>query len=135
MRRKIGILIAVTVFFVTGVSALSFSQEKGKTGSNPMAERDVMKSDMMFRGVMMEKCPMYGLMMKGMMEKLVIAAADGGVIVLAGNKLIKYDKDLNLVKEVEIKIDMEGMKKEMAEMMKDCPMMKGGMAGYKSDQE
>ena len=33
----------------------------------------------------------------------MVASSDGGVIVLSGNKLYKYDKNLNLIKEVEIK--------------------------------
>ena len=40
-------------------------------------------------------------MMQGM-EKSIVASNDGGVIVLAGHKLYKYDKNLNLVKEVEL---------------------------------
>jgi hypothetical protein len=49
----------------------------------------------------------------------MVATQDGGVIVLVMNKLQKYDADLNLVKEVEIK--MPAMDK------KQCPMM--GMMG------
>ncbi|MDD4908163.1 MAG: hypothetical protein PHJ00_03785 [Candidatus Omnitrophica bacterium] len=41
--------------------------------------------------------------MMGFIPKQMVASNDGGVIILAGNKLMKYDKDLNLVKEVEIK--------------------------------
>lgn len=63
---------------------------------------------------------MQGMMMKKMMmEKKMIATSDGGVIVMFGNKLVKYDKDLELVKEVELKIDMEAMKK----CMKQCHEM------------
>lgn len=42
---------------------------------------------------------------KGMMHQqpTMIATSDGGVVVLAGGKLSKYDGLLNLVKEVEIK--------------------------------
>lgn len=41
--------------------------------------------------------------MMGMMPReTAIATADGGIVVLAGPRLIKYDKDLNLVKEVEM---------------------------------
>jgi hypothetical protein len=89
----------------------------------------MMKSDMMVKEEMMKKCPMHGMMMKGMMEKSIIATADGGIIVLAGNKLIKYDKDLNLLKEAETKIDMEAMQKMMMQMMEKCPVMQqeGGM--------
>ena len=42
--------------------------------------------------------------MMGMMNKpLMIATSDGGVVVLNGPKLTKYDKDLKLVNEVEMK--------------------------------
>ncbi|MBF0384359.1 MAG: hypothetical protein HQL27_00665 [Candidatus Omnitrophica bacterium] len=123
MRRSLVILFAVALFVVTGLSSLSFAQGmKGMMGDQPMMGKGMMKNDMMV------KCPIHD-MIKGMLEKTVIATSDGGVIVLAGNKLMKYDKDLNLVKEVEIKVDMEAMKKDMAEMMKNCPMMKGGMMG------
>jgi len=46
-----------------------------------------------------------GKMCPPMMETAQMVATDeGGVIVLAGNKLMKYDADLNLVKEVELKM-------------------------------
>ena len=61
-----------------------------------------------------------GGMMKCMSDKSLVATSDGGVVVLVGQKLIKFDKDLNIVKEVEIKIDIEGMQKI-------CPMMGRGM--------
>ncbi|MBF0384330.1 MAG: hypothetical protein HQL27_00515 [Candidatus Omnitrophica bacterium] len=129
MRKRLVTLIAV-VLFVAGLSSISFAQGRpGMMGNDHTMRKHMMKSDMMAKGEMIEKCPMHGMMMKGMMEKSIIATADGGVIVLAGNKVIKYDKDLNPVKEVEIKVDMEAMKKDMAEMMKNCPMMKGGMMG------
>jgi len=49
------------------------------------------------------------------MQKQMVAANDGGVIVLAGNKLLKYDKDLNLVKEVEVKTGV-GLKMDVGPM-------------------
>ena len=33
----------------------------------------------------------------------MVTTQDGGVIVMKGNKLVKYDKDLNLVKEIKLK--------------------------------
>ena len=96
------------------------------------------------QGSMMGEGMMGGMMMKSMMEKSIVATSDGGVVVLAGNTLTKYDKDLNAVKEVEIKMDMEGMQKKMMDMMQNCPMMKGmmdkadssqGAADVKSSQE
>lgn len=64
-------------------------------------------------------CHMGKMMMKG--EEL-LATQDGGVVLMRGNKLIKYDAQLNLVKETEVKIDMEAMCKAMEEMKKNCPM-------------
>jgi len=66
-----------------------------------------------------QHCPMY----KMMGTKELLATQDGGVVLMIGNKLIKYDAGMNLVKEVEIKIDMEAMKSAMEEMKKNCPMM------------
>ena len=42
--------------------------------------------------------------MKGMHQQpTMIATSDGGVIILSGPKLLKYDSELNLVKEIELK--------------------------------
>ena len=62
-------------------------------------------------------------MMNSMMGRSVVATNDGGVVVVTGNKLTKYDKDLNVAKEVELKMDMEGMQKMMDNMKSMCPMM------------
>ena len=64
--------------------------------------------------------PMPGMekMCGPMMNKAQMVATDeGGVIVLAGNKLMKYDAELNLVKEAEVKMSMPPMGG------KQCPMM------------
>ncbi|OGX10736.1 MAG: hypothetical protein A2351_07020 [Omnitrophica bacterium RIFOXYB12_FULL_50_7] len=69
-----------------------------------------------------KKEEMPGMSMHGMEKKCasmmgkaqMVATDEGGVIVLAGNKLLKYDADLNLVKEVEISLPRGG---------KQCPMM------------
>ena len=84
---------------------------------------------MMGKEKMMGMCPMHGMMMGSMMAKSMVATGDGGIVVMAGSKLIKYDKDLNLLKEVEVKMDMEGMQKKMSQMMEQCPMCKNMMQG------
>ena len=49
---------------------------------------------------------------KGMMNKPIMVSSDGGgVIILSGNKLQKYDSKLNLVKEVEVKVEEQGCEK------------------------
>jgi hypothetical protein len=88
-------------------------------------------------------CPMHGGMAEMMMGRSMIATQDGGVALLMGNKLIKYDKDLNLQKEVEVKPDMECMRKMMTEMCSACPMCrkmsekcgKGRKGGHKWHEE
>ena len=67
--------------------------------------------------MMMHDMMVNAMMMHGMMNKSIVATPDGGVIIVMGNKLLKYDKDLNLVKEVEIKMDMDGMHEMMKDMM------------------
>ncbi len=74
---------------------------------------------------MMGMCPMHMTMCHKMMEKKLVALEDGSIIIMACGKLYKYDKDLNLVKDVELtkikddaKAKMEGMKKECAEKCK-----------------
>ena len=120
-------LIAIAVVIIVGTSGLAIAQMNDK-GKDMMGDKTGMmdgKSGMMGKGMMdgkrMGMCPM----MKSMMERSVVATSDGGVVVAMGNKLTKYDKDLNVVKEAELKMDMEGMQK----MMKNCPMMGKGMMG------
>jgi len=40
--------------------------------------------------------------MMGMQNDSMVATSDGGIVLKHGPRLIKYDKDLNLVKEVEL---------------------------------
>lgn len=85
--------------------------EEGKDGKG--IEKGMMDGGMM---TMMHK--MHGMTRSPTM----VASNDGGVIVLTGNKLYKYDKNLNLVKEAEIKTEMEGggMMGGMGGMKKTC---------------
>ncbi|MFC1623963.1 hypothetical protein ACFL28_01400 [Candidatus Omnitrophota bacterium] len=113
MRRKVLSLVVLVAFLA--LSSLSFAQELDEAKGSMKDRKEAKKGGMK------------GMMMKKMMEKEMVASGDGGVIVLVGNKLLKYDKDLNLVKEVEIKMDKEGMMKECMEMKKKwCPKTEEG---------
>ena len=64
-----------------------------------------------------------GMMKKMMMHKQMVATKDGGVVVMIGNKLLKYDRKLKLTNEAEI--DMQTICKKMMEKCgKVCPMKK-----------
>lgn len=112
--RKV-IVLAISVLFLISSSAFAEENKGSMMGKEMMSEKGMM----MKSGKMMVMCPMHK-----MMKKEMVATEDGGVIVMVGNKLLKYDKDLNLKKESEIKMDIEGMQSMMEEMMEKCPMRK-----------
>ncbi len=105
------------------VSSVAFAQEV-KEVEQEMDLQDMMCERMQGKG------PMGGPKMFGRMHPQIAASSDGGVVVLLGNKLVKYDKNLNIVKEVEIQDDMDAMMGSMMggmdrrAMEKDCPLMK-----------
>jgi len=114
-KVKVLALVIVAIMFC---SAIAFAQDSGEkkepTPEEKMQQKQIEKEQM--GGMVMQ--------MMGVMQKQMVATNDGGVIVLAGNKLLKYDKDLNLVKEVELKTDVElkmdvGSMQEMMKTMKE----------------
>ncbi|MBD3391716.1 MAG: hypothetical protein GF418_06620 [Chitinivibrionales bacterium] len=76
------------------------------------------------KGAAMHKgCGMMGggMMMGFVMPRKVVPTDDGGVIVVVGNRLIKYDKNLKLKNEAEITVDWDKVKKQMEKMHENCP--------------
>lgn len=114
------LLIGLGAILLIGSLNFSFAQEstKGKEASKSQEAIHPCKQEMGH-----PPCPKEP-MMHQMMPKTLLETKDGSLIVLVGNKLMKYDKDLNLVKEVEIKVDAEGMKKMMMQMKEGCPKHK-----------
>jgi hypothetical protein len=95
--------IIILTMVLAGLSAVSFAEEPddtmgSKTGGDMMTGAD--KGSGM--GSMQS--------MTGMMGNMV-ATSDGGVVVMLGNKLYKYDKNLRLVKKTEINDDMKKMQR------------------------
>jgi len=136
MRKILSIILACLAVTLFCSLALAEDTKESAMGKG-MMQGGMMGSEgmMMEKGKMMEKGDMCGMMAKTMMMgKSIVATTDGGVIVLMGNKLLKYDKDLTLQKEVEIKMDMEGMQKTMMQMMEKYPMSEKmkGEAGHEA---
>lgn len=127
--KKTGFLIVALGVSVLMGTFCSAEEMNGMQDKEPGMKKGMMMDKKMMMGKKMMMCPM---MMKGM-EKSVVATSDGGIVVLAGNHLAKYDKDLNLVRELDMKVDMEAMQKEMAGMMKMCSMMQGDMKEMESE--
>lgn len=91
------ILALVVLSLLVSVQAFAEETQKNEMPGMPMM------------GMGKMGCPMMG-------KAQMVATDEGGVIVLAGNKLLKYDADLNLAKEVEIPTPMSMGGKQ-------CPMM------------
>ena len=80
-------------------------------------------------------CPACSMNMQLMLERQMVATSDGGVVVWLGQKLVKYDKDLNLVKESELALYAEKQYERFFESRQTCPMckkMREGMNSAKS---
>lgn len=143
MRKALFIVMNVVLFAGFCVLASAYAEQmKGSMTGTGMTEGDMMGDEgmtgsqamMMPQGKMMGMCSMHGMMMKTMFGKHIVATQDGGIVVMAGNKLIKFDKDLNRIKEVEI-MDAEGIKKTMMQMEEECPMHKMMMQGGSAEEE
>ncbi len=111
-------VLALAIVSIMFCSVLAFAQGSDEK-NQPVVEEKMQEKQM-------DQKPMAGMIMQmmGAMQKQMAATNDGGVIVLTGNKLLKYDKDLNLVKEVELKTGVElkidaGSMQEMMKSMKE----------------
>ncbi|PIQ86493.1 MAG: hypothetical protein COV74_04770 [Candidatus Omnitrophica bacterium CG11_big_fil_rev_8_21_14_0_20_45_26] len=87
---------------------------------NAMAEREIQVKEptMPVRDEQTEARPNFH-MSSMMIPKSIAATSDGGVVVLAGSELIKYDQELNEIKHVKVELstDMEDSFRQMMEEM------------------
>jgi hypothetical protein len=142
MKNSIVVITAVFVLILSGMAfAQMMDKDKDTMGdkSGMMGDKGGMKEMMGGKG-MMGKMGMMHEMMGFMMERKMIATSDGGVVIINGIKLDKFDKDLNLVKEIDLKPDMAGMQSMMDQMKQACPKMgkmmsKGMMGGGMMDND
>jgi len=123
-RQNVLALVIVAAMFCP---AIAFTQDppenKEPVVSEPTKEKPIGQE---YMGM--------GMRMMGMMQKQMVATNDGGVILLLGNKLIKYDKDLNLVKEAEVKAGDE-LKVDAGSMQDMIKMMRGKYGKHGKQEE
>ena len=107
MKKSIAVMTAVVVLGVTGISFAQMD-DKGKEMMKDKAPMMEGKGGMMG---MMEGKGMMGMMKmcQSMMNKPSMVAVGDGVVVLSGKKLYKYDANLNIVKEADVKVEDMGM--------------------------
>lgn len=83
--------LSLIVIFLFGVTAIAQSPQAQETDTSRLG-----------------RCPMMGMGM--VMPRIVANLPDGSILVQSGQKLIKYDQNLNLVKEVTVPVDTASMK-------------------------
>jgi hypothetical protein len=109
------ILIAAVALLVAAAYLVAPAEGKGWFGKS-----DTEKGKMEKGKPMMGMCPMHMMMYRHMMEKKLVPLADGSLVIMTCGKLYKYDKDLNLVKDVELTKIHDDAKAKMEEMKKEC---------------
>ena len=118
MKKTTALFSALIITFTLSVSAQPpHEQEDMPRRRHPPMQCPGMEG-MMGRGMGM--CPMHAL------QPWVIPTQDGGILVVLGNRLIKYDSDLNQVEEVTIEMsreEMQSMIRQRREMMEMCREM------------
>ncbi|HON12266.1 MAG TPA: hypothetical protein PLE24_15475 [Chitinispirillaceae bacterium] len=111
------------LFFVLLISAMMISAQQP-----PKQGEDKADTTQKNGGQMMDGQPMMGM---GVLMPRAMIAPDGSIIVISGMKMMKYDKDLNLKKEVTVKMDTTAVR----QMMKHCPTMHGQQGGQSQPQK
>jgi hypothetical protein len=126
MKRWI-MMIALALLVAIGSYAVFAAQQQPAQPpmGRGMGQGGMMQGPMGQGGIM---CSVCGMMAGTMMQKSMVQT-ENGIIVAVGNKLIKYDNDLNKVKEVTVDIDMGAMRQTVQQMMQACPMCQQMMRG------
>ena len=130
-RVKVLAFVFVSIMFCSVAAFAQSPVEKNPPAVEEKAQEKQMANEQIGSLVMQ--------MMNGM-QKQMVATSDGGVVVMAGHKLFKYDKDLNLVKEVELKTRVEltfdaGSMQDMMKSMKGKYGKKDKMKEESQDTE
>jgi len=136
----IGLIFAAQWAAAQGQQQGMRPEQMQRPGMGMMENRGMAQGQGMMPGQGMGMMQGEGMgMMHGMMGgKSIVSSNDGGVIVLSGNTLYKYDKNLTLVKSVELPTPQMGMMENKGAMMekKSGCGCGGGMCGeHQSAQE
>lgn len=70
----------------------------------------------------MEKCPVCRMTAEMMAQKSLFVTEDMGVVVLVGDRLMRFDAGLHKISETEIGIDLDQMERRLLQRLQHCPM-------------
>jgi len=100
--KNINLLVALILL---GSLYFVFAQERIPYDVNDARIPDCV-GDNTIAGRMANYCPFRVAMAQSELQNHLTTNTDGGIIVLAGNRLLKYDKDLNLLRKVELDVEI-----------------------------
>ncbi len=109
--KKVTMLLVIAALVSLGAYVVFAADQPVRGGAGMMGRGGAgMRGQgaMAGRGVMMNSVDM-------LMSNSTMVAVPDAVIVMMGNQLIKYDQNLNLVKQVELKFDWDSWQKIMAQ--------------------
>lgn len=97
MRRKGAMVLGVAFVIAAALTAAALAQQRGQMPGMAQAGAGM-------RGMMGQQGPMAGSPLYGMMGRAAIAVSGNYIYVVAGDMLLKYDLNLNLVKQVDLPV-------------------------------
>jgi hypothetical protein len=74
-----------------------------------------------------DKCPVCRMTAKMMTHTALFVTEDMGVVVLVGDRLMRFDAALNKIGEAEIGIDLDQMERRLLHRLQNCPVHRRGM--------
>lgn len=66
-------------------------------------------------------CPMCMMMAGHLFKSELIATTDGGVLLMIGGTLYKYDANLALVAETQLQLDPQQIQTQLQQLISNCP--------------
>jgi hypothetical protein len=99
------IVPATTVAITLCISYFVFGQERIPHDINAV-QTPACVGDNTLLGRLADYCPVRQQMAQYELQNQMVTNADGGIIILAGSRLLKYDRDLNLLRRVDLDVDI-----------------------------
>ena len=124
MKKTIITTVIAVVVAATAYSVFAEERQDSRPGRPMWSHKKSYEGWPMGGWGMRGMCPLHMALAKSLTNTQIVPGDDGEVIVMAGHKLMKYDKDLELIKAVELDIDIEAARKKMEQIMEDCPRRK-----------
>ena len=96
---------AITILVTLFISYFVFAQERIPHDANIAAIPQCVGDNTILARIA-NYCPIRFAVAQAELQQQVVTNTDGGIIVLSGGKLLKYDKDLNLLRKVDLDVDI-----------------------------